>query len=674
MSKRFDITKFGVTMTFSIDEDGRLLILGVSDKEGEEYIESDMFPALEIHISGTNPAITLGVKHKGESLPYVLKYVSHEETDDELVFTLESGLVRAKLHYVFYEDAKVVRSYSEVENVSGEDIGLEYISSFALYGFKCPSKVYIPHSAWCQEANWREYTPWELGFNPIFKEHSTKRITISNTGSWSTKEYLPMGALKSEDKTMLWQIESNGSWQWEFSDIGMRDYYLKLSGPTEQENHWWKVLAPGEKFETVKAALTVVTGGFDDAVFEMNKYRKHIAYRSPADVDIPVIFNDYMGCLWSEPTTEKEIPVIDAAARVGADIYCMDAGWYAKLGEKWWGTVGEWKPSLERFPNGMNEVFDYIRSKGMRPGIWLEPEVMGIDCPAADKFEDECFFMRHGKKAITRGRYHFDFRNKKVRDYLDGIVDGLIKDYGIEYFKFDYNIDGGYGTEVDADSFGDGLLQNNDAFLSWIDGLYERHPNLIIENCGSGAMRMDYKTLSHFSLQSMSDAESYRDTAAIATMANTAVIPEQAGVWCIPKDRESVGEIAYNVVNCMFKRIQVSGKTHLLNDEQFAVLKEGVDFFKTIRERIPYVKASYPCGLITYDSPWTCVGYEDERNGDKFLCVGRIEGEDTLKIPVGKVSSAEIVYPKANDARIELCECGLKVTMPKKCAVVIKIN
>lgn len=42
------------------------------------------------------------------------------------------------------------------------------------------------------------------------------------------------------------------------------------------------------------------------------------------------------------------------------------------------------------------------------------------------------------------------------------------------------------------------------------------HPNLIIENCASGGMRMDYKTLSHFSVQSTSDATDYKPTAAIA--------------------------------------------------------------------------------------------------------------------------------------------------------------
>lgn len=103
------------------------------------------------------------------------------------------------------------------------------------------------------------------------------------------------------------------------------------------------------------------------------------------------------------------------------------AGWYAD--GTWWETVGEWKVCENRFKNGMGKVFDYIRQKGMRPGIWLEPEVMGINCPILDKFTDDCFFMRHGKKVIDHGRYHFDFRNKKVTYFLNGVVDGLIPDY-----------------------------------------------------------------------------------------------------------------------------------------------------------------------------------------------------------------------------------------------------
>lgn len=84
-----------------------------------------------------------------------------------------------------------------------------------------------------------------------------------------------------------------------------------------------------------------------------------------------------------DPTAEKMIPVIDKAAESGAEYYCIDAGWYADV--TWWDSVGEWKPSTWRFPNGIKEILDYIRYKGLIPGVWLEIEVMGIACPILDQ-------------------------------------------------------------------------------------------------------------------------------------------------------------------------------------------------------------------------------------------------------------------------------------------------
>ena len=51
-----------------------------------------------------------------------------------------------------------------------------------------------------------------------------------------------MGCLINEkDKSsLMWQIESNTGWNWEIGDL--KDVlYLRLSGPSEQENHWWIV-------------------------------------------------------------------------------------------------------------------------------------------------------------------------------------------------------------------------------------------------------------------------------------------------------------------------------------------------------------------------------------------------------------------------------------------------
>lgn len=564
-------------------------------------------------------------------------------------------------------DGKAVRSYATVENISGQKIGLEYVSSFCLYGFDIQT-LWLCHNAWCRELQWRAYSPEEPGYSHI-NNFSTKRIAVSNTGTWSTKEYMPLGIIENGEECIFFQIENNGSWNFEISDIQDRNY-LKLSGPSEQENGWWKELLPGETFETVRAAICFEKT-MDGVLGEMTKYRRTRAYRSEKDAGLPVIFNDYMMCLWADPTTEKELAVIDAAARVGAEIYCMDAGWYAD--GTWWETVGEWKVCERRFPNGMGEVFDYIRKKGMKPGIWLEPEVMGINCPILDRFSDDCFFMRHGKRVIDHGRYHFDFRNNQVTDFLDGVVDGLIRDYGIEYFKFDYNIDGGAGTERDSDSFGDGLMAHSRAYLRWIDGLYTRHPGLIIENCASGGMRMDHLSLSHFSMQSLSDADNYKTTAVISSMAATAVVPEQAQVWVLPTRAHTTDEIALNMINAMFLRPVVSGETHLLSEEQFAVLKNGVDLYKSIRNEIPELVPFYPLGVAHFGDEWMACGFRGERAD--YICVKRLCGADNVEIPLdcGRYTHIEPIYPAENGCTVK-ADKHLYVSLPCRSGVVLRME
>ncbi len=664
-----EILKFckkGINLKFAVNEENKLLILGIGDKEDiGELNENNFFTPVEIHTTGSNPDDHHGAKHTGCD---ELFYVSHSETDSEICFELKNEKISVSVIYKFFEGTKTLRTYSKIKNISKENIGLEYISSFCLYGIK-PEKIYIPHSSWCRELNWKEYTPYELGYSKINK-FSTKRIAISNTGTWSSKEYLPMGMICENDKTIFWQIEHNGSWNWEISDIA-DVMYLKLSGPSEQENGWWKNLKPCEAFVSVNTAITVVSGDFSDAVAEMTKYRRNISYRSPADLKLPVIFNDYMGCLWADPTTEKLLPVIDAAADSGAEIYCMDAGWYAD--GTWWETVGEWQVCEKRFPNGMKEIFDYIRSKGMIGGIWLEPESIGIKCPILDQFTDDCFFMRHGKRVIDHGRYHLDFRNKKVTDFLNSVVDRLVLEYGIGYFKFDYNIDGGVGTENDADSFGDGLMMHNKAFLDWIDGIYERHPNLIIESCASGGMRMDYKTLSHFSLQSLTDAESYKDIVSIAAMSQTAVLPEQAAVWSIPENEDDLGEIAINMVNAMFRRIHLGGETPWLSEDKLALVKEGVDFYKSTRNMISNSTAFYPLGICDFNSDTVVCGITN--NEDTYLCAINKSNKAMVEIPLkDEVKTAKIVYPKNINIDYDLDINMLRVVLPEKTGVIFKVN
>ncbi len=671
-----DFSKQGLHLTFEVDDKKRVLLKHFSCQPRDPSLvkEGRPFAIGDVHVTGEDQNDHHGGKHTGHSGTGSLTYVSnklHNHPHGKTVeFLLTDGKMNVSVFYQLYDRIAALRTWCEVENISDEPLGLEYVPSFSYVGFnegKIPTndsiRIHIPHSSWIREVNWKEYSPEDLGYDLTVSSASTKRISVSNTGTWSAKDYLPMGAVENTEakNTMLFQIENNGSWQWEISEqAGMM--YLKLSGPCERENQWYRELKPGERFEGVKAAICVGED-FNAALAEMTKYRRTIIRNNPENAAMPVIFNDYMNCLGAKPTEENEPPIIDLAAAAGCEYYCMDAGWYAD--GDWWATIGEWQPSAARFPNGIQKIFDYVREKGMVPGIWLEIENMGVGCPMAKEFPDECFFMRHGKRVIDHERYHFDFRHPAVREYATSVVDRVVTEYGVGYIKMDYNIDGGIGTEVNADSFGDGLLGHGRAFLDWIRSIKEKYPFLVLECCSSGGMRMDYAMLSEGHLQSVSDQTNYLKNATIAACAPTAVLPEQGAIWAYPRQQFSDDAVVVNMVNAMLQRIHLSGKIWDQTESGMELIKEGVACYKTFRHEIPTSIPFYPLGLPGFHDDFMCLSFRCD-SGVR-MAVWRMETDkDTVRIPVATENgTAKIVYPKKSDCTLKADKEGVTVTFPR---------
>ena len=674
---------------FDIDGEGHLLFYGVRDENAPAPVPNDGekgdYIPVEIKTTGATTYKHRGGKSIGFQCPDRPVYVSHACEDTPLgkkyVFKLKSSSLDIQLHYLFAKGTRTLRTWTKVTNRSDRSVGLEYVSSFALSGLahgRCDRvdtdyRLMIPYNGWCREFNWQDYSLGELGYH-FNKINATSKISLSNTGTWSTKEYLPMGCFYCPEKreAMLWQIESNTSWSWEIADVEAL-LYLRLSGPSESYNGWWKDLGPGETFESAKAAVSFGED-FNDALAEMTAYRRLIAHRVPSDRHHPVIFNDYMLCLNAEPRTELLIPQIDAAAKAGCEIFCIDAGWYADE-RGWWSTIGVYEEAKERFPGGFAEVFDYIRKKGMRPGLWVEPEDIGVESSAVDQFDDDCFFTRHGTRACDNGRYQFDMRSTKVRAHLTALIDRLVSDYGVEYFKFDYNIDAGAGTECHADSFGDGLYESGLALVEWIDEIQAKYPSLIIENCSSGGMRVDYMQLQHYSLQSLTDMSDNRYLVQLAAASSTGVLPEQSCVWCLPKKDYTPAQIASTLVNAMFRRIHLSAETAFLNEEQTDMLCEGIRVYKQTRHLVDKLTPFYPLGIPSASSTATlhCVGFHNQDNC--FVTVTNMGESAEVTVPLGYTPvSVNVLYPASIPCKVSTAEGGIRLTLEKEQAVVLEIK
>ena len=615
------------------------------------------YPIQEIQVAGESAGWHLGLTTAATLPGSRMIYTGHRDTRNTTgrrleidTFDEKTGL-QSTMIYQFFDNLPIVRCHSTVTNQGRESMGLEIVSSLVcpqLAGFSEDVSLLLPHNSWQQELQWRESSLNQLGSHYfVHNTSSGKRIQIRSIGSWSSGEYAPLACVRNKTKGTMtfWQIEHNGSWNWEILEHGCK-WHLVVTGPNDTDHHWYKVLQPGETFESVPAAIGMVTGCEDETFSALNQYRRRIRRKNKDNENLPIIFNDYMNCLLADPTTEKELPIIDAAAALGCEYYCMDAGWYTDE-EDWFPTIGEWIPSETRFPNGLKEVTDYIRSKGMVPGLWLEIEFVGSKCALVQKVDKNWFFQKHGKIADFRGRYQLDFRNSEVRAYTRGVIDRLIRDFGIGYFKVDYNCNCYAGTEVDSDSLGDGLLEHNRAYLQWLDDIIEAYPDLVLENCSSGGMRMDYAMLSRHTIASSSDQESYLKFPSIVANSPTGMTPEQSAVWSYPLAEADREEIVFNCVSSTLCRIHQSGNTATLPESHKALIREQYALYKSIRQQIPSALPFWPFGLASDGDDWIALGLDF--GSCRRIALWHLDGENTCALPLpslqGKEITARIAFP-----------------------------
>lgn len=619
-----------------------------------------------------------------------LRYQNHQEAQSDVSKTfeitaqdIESGIIAVATLSVF-PDVPVIRSTITVKNVSQRDIVISQLPSLLLGGLTANSDDYwdkyvlsTANNSWFREAQWHEHSLSSIGLDDygvleLNEGHSATLATfsISNRGSFSTGSHLPMGMLKRLDgsETWLWQVENNGSWKWELGDFHGQ-LYLGASGPTSNDHDWRHQLSPGASFKTVPVAICLVAGNQDQAFSALTAYRRSMRRKHKDNQKLSLIFNDYMNCLMGDPDEEKVAALIEPARKAGAEYFVIDAGWYSD-DNSWWDDVGLWEPSTVRFPAGFKILLDKIRTRGMIPGVWLEPEVIGVRSVVAKQLPEDAFFQDHGRRVIEKGRYQLDFRHPTVRARLDSVVDNLVLNYGVGYFKFDYNIEVCRGTDVNAFSTGDAHLAHNRAYLGWVNSLYDRYPDLVIESCSSGAQRVDYAMLGTHSLQSTSDQQDPVRYASIAAAAPTAVTPEQSATWAYPQPSWDDEKNALTVVNSLLGRIHLSGRLDRLSDSQFNLISTGMQVYKDIRGQLGSALPFWPIGLPSWKDEWHALGLKTA-DGNILLSVWHIKGSETCSLPISHLKrasevSVELLYPSKfhTEATWDKREGTLDVRLP----------
>ncbi|KAF4782981.1 alpha-galactosidase [Colletotrichum scovillei] len=671
--------------------------------------ESSELPLVSIRVSGEGSGdIKTAKTLVGTTLSDRLRYQSHRiiKSDDGSQETLiiecsdDATNIHVEARFTIYGSIPVVRAQTTVTNqsTSNADIVLTNISTLTVGNMTSTSyrwfedySLLYANSTWFREGQWEERSLPSVGLdnNGILELGdgllaSLAHFELSSRGSFSTGGHLPMGALKhkNNEDTWMWQVEHNGSWRWDLGDF-KDSIYLAAGGPMLSSHGWKKRLSPGQSFTTVPVACCRVQGDEQAAFAAMTDYRRQI--RRPHDdmERMPIIFNDYMNCLMGDPDEDKVRALLDPVVQLGAEYFVIDAGWYADDGN-WWDDVGLWEPSTKRFPSGFMKLMDDIRSKGLIPGLWLEPEVVGVRSPVGSQLPDEAFFQEDGHRVVEKRRWTLDYRHPEVIAWMNKVMHNLIDHYGVRYFKFDYNIDVVQGTDVDGQgTAGAAHLEHQRAYLAWVRALLDNYPGVVIETCSGGANRLDYAMLAVHSIQSTSDQQDPKLYAAIAAACPTAVTPEQSASWAYPQPGWSDELNALSVVNSMMGRVYLSGRVDLLSDNQLAIVKEGLEVYKSMRGDLRHAHAAWPLDLPKWHDDWMALALTSADGKTTYLAVWRRDGPTEMNLSLGKGlrthkdSRISVLYPSRFTTKVELAgaDSTLRLQLPEEpCARILKIE
>lgn len=544
--------------------------------------------------------------------PCTARAVFHSRRDEAIlggtrtVITLRDDVKQLLIHlnYEVYEDSPAIRRYTAVENIGKQDVTVNHIASFVLsnfpYGEDDCHSTYLHEftSQWSYEGQTRVRSFADIG---VFDTWCRNGYTIESTSTWVCQQYIPYFIVEQRKAGLYTavQLEHSSCWRFEAgaNDVSVeRWYYIQGGMGNHIHAQWEKVLQPGEQFVSPAASMAVAAGSVEDVYNRMHVHQqKVLIHRSENDKTLPIIYNDWP-YMQADVTEQKIIEQLDRLKDCDVDIYVTDSGWFtepAGNGERssWWSMAGHWKVNEDRFPHGMKYVVDQIKARGMKAGIWCEIEAVGKESEA---YHDADLLLKTEKGFVEdAGRRFLNFASEKGRAFADGVFD-MLADFGFEYIKIDYNVDSAPGcVQPGVDSYGQGLHENRMAYYAWLDGVRKRHPQLIIENCSSGGMRLEYGMLSRTDMASITDQPSYKLMGALLHNVSKVIAPCQCGTWSWLEDSFGPKEYAFALTNSMGGRMHLSGNLVIHDEVRKQLLADAVQLYKMYRHILPNCQVYY---------------------------------------------------------------------------------
>ena len=261
------------------------------------------------------------------------------------------------------------------------------------------------------------------------------------------------------------------------------------------------VLDPGATFVTPEQVWIWSTEGVGPLSRRLHRWVRRHATRD-GDQLRPIVVNNWEATSFSFDSA-RLLGLIDDTADLGAELFLLDDGWFGDTHPRNDDTVGlgDWQVDETKLPGGLGPLMARADERGIRFGLWVEPEMVNPDSTLYDEHPDWAVGQPTRRPRRWRHQLVLDVLQPDVADFVCGVVDRILAENpGISYLKWDANrplTDPGSPT-LGADRQANYWVDHARATWRLMETVAERHPQQTLMLCASGGGRADLGSLRWF--------------------------------------------------------------------------------------------------------------------------------------------------------------------------------
>ena len=479
----------------SVFQGGKFFSLSDTPQEYPSFGTSDYrFPALHGRNADGNTVFQLHYKKYKitKEKPKLKKLPSARGGESEtLIITLEDPLhkLEVELYYTIYEDYGVLVRSSKFKNKSETEIQLQHAFSSALDLPAAEYDILHLHGTWSRELN-EERINVPKG-----------RFVIDSARGTSSAAHSPFLAIMqkgaTEDYGHIYATSLIYSGNFSMSvEKGEFEDVRVLAGINPFNFHWR--LKPGKKFCTPEALHVYADKGLRSMSHIWHEFvRDKISPPNFRHKARPTYLNTWEACYF-DVDEDKVLALADKANDIGVDMLVLDDGWFEGRKDDT-SSLGDWTADKTRFPSGIPSLASKVKAKGLKFGIWFEPEMVNPESQLFKNHPDWILHVPGREPSLGRNQLTLDLSRPEVTDYIFDQMDAILSCGDIDYVKWDMN-----RNMTEVGSAGQSIHRQREVSHRYMLGLYglldrltTKYPDILFENCASGGNRFDLGMLSY---------------------------------------------------------------------------------------------------------------------------------------------------------------------------------